>query len=230
MAPTGAESCSRAGGGRVEVTGPRGTNGGLHANRFGSVAGRAADGAYLVSLSVLSDGRTVNETVAVHRSSGLIERLAVGLENLALDWLGADVARGEQTFQLAPTGWAGGSFWSSKRPMLRWSVADALGADGDVIDCTPPTHAADLGHVEAARLLLDAGADPSGADGGDFTPLMISAGGVRLEVLRLHRLLHLQCRLQLLLQPVQLVARVDERSLLVDTQGGGQGGSVERSV
>ena len=33
---------------RVEVTGPRGVDGGLRANRFGSVAGRAADGACLV--------------------------------------------------------------------------------------------------------------------------------------------------------------------------------------
>jgi hypothetical protein len=32
------------------VTGPRGADGGLRANRFGSVAGRAADGVYLVSL------------------------------------------------------------------------------------------------------------------------------------------------------------------------------------
>jgi hypothetical protein len=43
-------SLAFARGRRVEVTGPRVANGGLRANRFGSVAGRAADGAYLVSL------------------------------------------------------------------------------------------------------------------------------------------------------------------------------------
>ena len=32
------------------MTGPRGADGGLRANRFGGVAGRAADGTYLVSL------------------------------------------------------------------------------------------------------------------------------------------------------------------------------------
>jgi hypothetical protein len=43
-------SLANAWGRRVEVTGPRGADGGLRANRFGSVVGRAADGACLVSL------------------------------------------------------------------------------------------------------------------------------------------------------------------------------------
>jgi ankyrin repeat protein len=45
--------------------------------------------------------------------------------------------------------------------------------------------AAELGHLEAVRLLLDAGADPGRADGDGATPLMLAAGEGQLEVLRL---------------------------------------------
>ena len=41
------------------------------------------------------------------------------------------------------------------------------------------------GHLEAARLLLDGGADPSLANSGGGTPLMVAAGEGQLEVLRL---------------------------------------------
>ena len=43
-------SLAHARGRRVEVTGPRGVDSGLRANRFGSVVGRAAAGVCLVSL------------------------------------------------------------------------------------------------------------------------------------------------------------------------------------
>jgi ankyrin repeat protein len=45
--------------------------------------------------------------------------------------------------------------------------------------------AAGHGRLEAARLLLDAGADPSLATNGGFTPLITAAGYGQLEVLRL---------------------------------------------
>jgi ankyrin repeat protein len=45
--------------------------------------------------------------------------------------------------------------------------------------------AAELGHLAEVRLLLEAGADPSLADGCGYTPLMTAAGCGQLEVLRL---------------------------------------------
>ena len=45
--------------------------------------------------------------------------------------------------------------------------------------------AARCGQLEAVRLLLEGGADPSRADGIGATPLMRAAGGGQLEALRL---------------------------------------------
>jgi ankyrin repeat protein len=45
--------------------------------------------------------------------------------------------------------------------------------------------AADIGQLEAARLLLDAGADPDRAASDGPTPLMVAAGDGPLEVVRL---------------------------------------------
>jgi ankyrin repeat protein len=57
--------------------------------------------------------------------------------------------------------------------------------EGEVVQSTALIIAAGHGHVEAARLLLDAGADPGRADGSGGTPLMVAAQTGQLEVLRL---------------------------------------------
>ena len=56
---------------------------------------------------------------------------------------------------------------------------------GRAVQATALQEAARYGQLEAARLLLDAGADPSLADGDGETPLMYAAGEGHLEVLRL---------------------------------------------
>jgi ankyrin repeat protein len=56
---------------------------------------------------------------------------------------------------------------------------------GKVVQTTALAVAAGCGWLEAARLLLDGGADPSRANGDGGTPLMAAAGGGQLEVLRL---------------------------------------------
>jgi serine/threonine-protein phosphatase 6 regulatory ankyrin repeat subunit B len=62
----------------------------------------------------------------------------------------------------------------------------ARDASGEVVQTTALCAAADFGRLEAARLLLDAGADPSfGAGAGIITPLMAAAAHGNLEVLRL---------------------------------------------
>jgi ankyrin repeat protein len=58
-------------------------------------------------------------------------------------------------------------------------------ASGKVVRTTALIAAAVNGRLEAARLLLDAGADPSRVDGGSTTPLMQAALRGQLEVLRL---------------------------------------------
>ena len=45
------------------------------------------------------------------------------------------------------------------------AAADITDVDGDTTNFTPLTSAAELGHLETARLLLQAGANPSRADG-----------------------------------------------------------------
>jgi ankyrin repeat protein len=56
---------------------------------------------------------------------------------------------------------------------------------GEVVQDTALCSAAANGRLEAARLLLDGGADPSLAGGDGATPLMAAAGEGQLEVLRL---------------------------------------------
>jgi ankyrin repeat protein len=58
-------------------------------------------------------------------------------------------------------------------------------ASGKVVHASKLCVAAASGHLEAARLLLEAGADPSCADGDGTTPLMREAGEGHLLVLRL---------------------------------------------
>jgi ankyrin repeat protein len=58
-------------------------------------------------------------------------------------------------------------------------------SSGEVVHTTALCAAAGCGHLGAARLLLDAGADPSLAGGNGCTPLMVAAGKGQLEVLRL---------------------------------------------
>jgi ankyrin repeat protein len=67
-------------------------------------------------------------------------------------------------------------------PNAQATVRNSLGA---AFQSTALVVAAGNGRLEAARLLLDAGADPSRADGDGRTPLMAAAGGDQLEVLRL---------------------------------------------
>ena len=56
---------------------------------------------------------------------------------------------------------------------------------GKVVQSTALWQAAGCGQLEAARLLLDGGADPSLAAGDGVTPLMAAAAHGQLEVLRL---------------------------------------------
>ena len=56
---------------------------------------------------------------------------------------------------------------------------------GEVYQGTALCEAAGYGKLEAARLLLDGGADPDRADGNGVTPLMVAAGNGHPEVLRL---------------------------------------------
>jgi ankyrin repeat protein len=58
-------------------------------------------------------------------------------------------------------------------------------ASGEAVQTTALCEAAGCGRLEAARLLLDGGADPSIVGGDGFTPLMEAAGCGQLEVLRL---------------------------------------------
>jgi ankyrin repeat protein len=176
---------------RVEVTGPREADGSLRANRFGSVAGQ-----FKVS------GKVTMYLVALPDLSTTPEQVAVDLEHLALDWLDADVALGEamlvtrrerlieQTVDaelvarlLAEPGIDPNAAAAARIP----GNTRIPNTNGDIH--TPLARAAELGHLEAARLLLDAGADvgcaPPVAEGDSFTPLMQAAGNGHLEVLRL---------------------------------------------
>jgi ankyrin repeat protein len=56
---------------------------------------------------------------------------------------------------------------------------------GEVVQSTALCEAVVHGHLEAVRLLLDGGADPSSAGSDGTTPLMAAAGGGQLEVLQL---------------------------------------------
>ena len=158
----------------------------MRADRFGSVAtspSRTVEGAYWVLLP----------DAAAPGAPGVGERVAVGLEHLALDWLDADAAPGEA------------------RPAGRQQRLVEQTADGELVArllaepgtdpntavdntesngeaCTnynQLAHAVELGHLEAVRLLLDAGADPSHAGSDGTTPLMSAAWRGHLEVLQL---------------------------------------------
>ena len=77
------------------MTGPRGADGSLRANRFGSVAAMATSRstAYVVALPDLPGGGG---------PAAAAEQLAVGSEHLALDWLDADTAPGEARLMINP--------------------------------------------------------------------------------------------------------------------------------
>jgi hypothetical protein len=179
-----AETCSR----RVEVTGPRGADGSLRANRFGSVATKYE----ATDVVAMSPRRTAYVVTLPPRPWRAAEHLAVGLEHLALDWLDADAAprearlAGRQQRLVEQT--ADGELVArllaepGVDPNAAASVSDG---HGDVDPYTPLTRAAELGHLEALRLLLEAGADPSLADGDGITPLMVAAAHGQLEVVRL---------------------------------------------
>jgi hypothetical protein len=166
------------------VTGPRGTDGSLRTNRFGRVATKQVT-AYVVTLQL-------PQLVTLQLPASAAEQLAVGLEHLALDWLDADAAPGEARLvgrqQRLVEQTADGELVSR---LLAEPGVDPNGAasvsdgHGNANPYTPLTRAADLGHLEAVRLLLDAGADPGRADGDGATPLMLAALNGQLEVLRL---------------------------------------------
>ena len=139
------------------MTGPRGTDGSLRANRFGGVATKheGARTAYVVALYC---GWRILRTYCAADA----EQLVVPLEHLALDWLDADVAPGEARL-------------ASRQQRLVEQTADAElvarllaepGVDpnaaarvsdghGGVDPYTPLARAAELGHLEAVRLLLE---------------------------------------------------------------------------
>ena len=88
------------------MTGPRGADGSLRADRFGIVAGaprRTADGAYLVALPDHSGGGgpATAEVIAgvvvgiEQPAPPLVHHLIIPPADLALDWLDADAAPGE---------------------------------------------------------------------------------------------------------------------------------------
>jgi hypothetical protein len=184
---------------RVEVTGPRGADGSLRADRFGRVAAaprRTADGAYLVALLPDHSGDGGPATAA--------ERVTVGLEHLALDWLDADAAPGEarrlgrreRLVEQTADGELVGRLLAEVGMDVDVDVTvDYTNADGDQglpshlhiasVSVIPLTRAAERGHLETVRLLLDAGADPDRMDGDGETPLTCAARKGRLEVLRL---------------------------------------------
>jgi hypothetical protein len=122
-------------------------------------------------------------------------RVPVDAQYLALDWLDADAASGAAR-SLQQLG-------SQQRLVEQTADAELVarllaeaGVDvdaavriaapnGQATTYTPLTHAAGHGHLEAARLLLDAGADPSRGDADGDTPLMNAAMSGHLAVLRL---------------------------------------------
>jgi ankyrin repeat protein len=133
-------------------------------------------------------------------------------EHLALDWLDADVAPGEarlasrQQRLVEQTADVELVARLLAEPGVDPNAAASVSDSHGVLDpYTPLTRAAALGHLEAVRLLLEAGADPGGAapstgwcrldatgmnhgdseDSDGTTPLMAAAGFGQLEVLRL---------------------------------------------
>ena len=167
------------------MTGPRGAGGSLRANHFGSVATKheGARTAYVVALPDLPGGGG---------PAAIAVQLPVGLEHLALDWLDADAAAGEarlagrQQRLVEQTADAELVARLLAEPDVDPNAAASVSdGHGDIDHYTPLTRAAELGHIEAARLLLDAGADPGRADGDGATPLINAAGEGQLEAARL---------------------------------------------
>jgi ankyrin repeat protein len=114
------------------------------------------------------------------------------LEHLALDWLDAGAAPGGRrsvgSQKRLVTQTADGTLVG--RLLAELGVdpdaeTDALDAGGSVAFFTALTRAAHFGHLEVARLLLDAGANPSLENSNGDTPLMDAAEHGHLEVLRL---------------------------------------------
>jgi ankyrin repeat protein len=141
------------------------------------------DGAYLVALPKNNYGTYL-----------AAERVVVGLEHLALDWLDADAARGqarrlgrrERLIEQTVDGELVGRLLAEAGVDVDVDVTvDTTDADGDKESVTPLTRAAVRGHLEAVRLLLDAGADRDHMDGDGETPLMCAVRKGRLGVLRL---------------------------------------------
>jgi ankyrin repeat protein len=79
---------------------------------------------------------------------------------------------------------AGGAPNASVPGQMTSSRDTAASSPGEVVHSTALCEAAGHGRLEAVRLLLDAGADPSLASDG-YTPLMLAAWRGQLEVLRL---------------------------------------------
>jgi ankyrin repeat protein len=117
------------------------------------------------------------------------------LEHLALDWLDADAAPGEarslgrqqRLLEQTADGELVGRLLAELGVDPDAAVEMVATTDGDEVTTkfTPLTRAAVLGHVKATRLLLDAGAEPSRANGNGTTPLMEAAAEGHLEVVRL---------------------------------------------
>ena len=166
------------------MTGPRGADGSLRANRFGSVAAMVSSRtAYVVALPDLPGGGG---------PAAAAEQLYTLLEHLALDWLDADAAPGEARLagrqQRLVEQTADGELVArllAEPGVDPNAAADFTEPHGETSNCTPLTHAVGWGHLDAARLLLEAGADPSRADGGGRNPLMLATGEGHLEVLQL---------------------------------------------
>jgi hypothetical protein len=103
---------------------------------------------------------------------------------LALGWLDADAAPEEARL-------AGRQQRLAERPadgelVVRLLAEPGVDPGAAASVYTPLARAAELGHLGAARLLLDGGADPSHVAGDGATALMAAAGcGQYLEVLRL---------------------------------------------
>jgi ankyrin repeat protein len=173
----------------------------LRANRFGRVATnprRAVDGvgAGLVGAGFAGYYLVLLPDVPVGGSSATVGgHLVMGLEHLALDWLDADAAPGkarlvgrqQRLVEQTADGELVGRLLAEAGvdPNAVADAASPWGARGELANYTPLTHAAELGHLEAARLLLDAAADPARADGDGDIPLIQAAQNGHLEVLRL---------------------------------------------
>jgi ankyrin repeat protein len=146
-----------------------------------------------------SDGRTGRELAEGRGHAAVVERLrAVVAEQLLAAQAVGPAPAPEPTAVVGDGGPADHLLGDAVRKGNRAAVARRLaaGADpnasvtgrtpsGEVVQTTVLAVAAGHGRLEAARLLLEGGADPSLAGGEGFTPLMAAARNGQLEVLRL---------------------------------------------